>query len=186
MNKNSRLATIAALVATVHMAAAPIIAQAAAPQGVAGLTESQVQQVIANLNAKLNELGVQGRVTGATREGTNTIFQLQPNAGVSVETLQQQLVAAQNSISAATVSATPINAIVVSDAVLTGWAAGFGVAGVAAASLLPAVLALGLLGVGIAGIGGDASPPAPPPPPPPPTTTTTEATTTTTTTTTGT
>ena len=155
MNKHSRLASIAALVATVHMAALPVVAQAQAVPAT-GLTESQIAQAITNINAKLAELGVQGRVTGATREGTNTIFQLQPNAGVSVETLQQQLVAAQNAISAATVTGTPMNAIVVSNATAASWASGFGVAiaGAAGVSLLPAVLAMGLLGIGIAGIGG--------------------------------
>ena len=182
MNKLSRLATIAALAATVHMAALPVVAQAAAPQGVAGLTETQVQQVISNLNAKLRELGVQGQVTGASRDGASTIFQLQPNAGVSVETLQQQLVGIQNSISAATVSTTPLNAIVVSDAIAASWASGFGVAiaGVTGVSLLPALLAAALLGVAIAGIDGDASAP----PPITTTATTTDPTTTTTTTTT--
>ena len=138
MNKLSRLATIAALAATVHMAALPVVVQAATPQAVAGLTETQVQQVISNLNAKLRELGVQGQVTGASRDGASTIFQLQPNAGVSVETLQQQLVGIQNSISAATVSTTPLNAIVVSDAIAASWASGFGVAlaGPAGVSLL--------------------------------------------------
>ena len=91
MNKLSRLATIAALAATVHMAALPVVVQAATPQAVAGLTETQVQQVISNLNAKLRELGVQGQVTGASRDGASTIFQLQPNAGVSVETVAAEI-----------------------------------------------------------------------------------------------
>ncbi|MFN5011300.1 MAG: hypothetical protein ACK5F5_08780, partial [Gammaproteobacteria bacterium] len=163
MNKHSRLASIAALVATVHMAALPVVAQAQAAPAV-GLTESQIAQAIKNINAKLAELGVQGQVTGATTEGANTIFQLQPNAGVSVETLQQQLVTAQNTIAATTVSGTPVNAIVVSHATAASWASGFGVAiaGAAGISLLPAVLAMGLLGIGIAGIGDDAAPPPPP------------------------
>jgi hypothetical protein len=198
MNKHSRLASIAALVATVHMAALPIVAQAKTPNA-ASLYEGQIDQAIKNINAKLAELGVQGQVTNASREGTNTIFQLQPNAGVSVETLQQQLVAAQKSIAAASVPGTPMNAIVISSESVAAWASGFGgaIAGAASVSLLPAVLAMGLLGIGIAGIGGDAAPPPPPPPPPPPTSTTTRPppppstttrppTTTTTTTTTGT
>ncbi|MFM7709203.1 MAG: hypothetical protein ACKO9D_14545, partial [Gammaproteobacteria bacterium] len=71
MNKNSRLASIAALVATVHMAALPVVAEAQAAAA-PGLTESQIAQAIKNINAKLAELGVQGQVTGATTEGTNT------------------------------------------------------------------------------------------------------------------
>jgi hypothetical protein len=195
MNKHSRLASIAALVATVHMAALPVVAQANTSNA-ASIYQAQIDQAIKNINAKLTELGVQGQVTGATREGTSTIFQLQPNAGVSVETLQQQLVAAQKSIAAASVPGTPMNAIVISSESVAAWASGFGVAiaGAAGVSLLPAVLAMGLLGIGIAGIGGDAAPPPPPPPPtstttrppPPPSTTTRPPTTTTTTTTTGT
>ena len=165
MNKLSRLATIAALAATVHMAALPVVANA---QGSAspGLTQSQVDQAIKNLNAKLNELGIQGQITGATQDGANTVFQLQPNAGVTAETLQQQLVAAQNALSANTVAGTAQNAIVVSNSAAASWASGFGVAiaGAAGVSLLPAVLAAALLGVAIAGIDGDASAPAPPPP----------------------
>ncbi len=116
MNKRSRLATIAALAATVHLAALPVVAQNAAPPGIAGLTESQIQQVINDLNAKLRSLGVQGQVTGATRDGTNTVFQLKPDAGISADTLQQQLVDKQKSISGNEIPGTPYNSIVVPDA----------------------------------------------------------------------